>query len=96
MKIGIDFINHMAPCFLESNVVQFRKLTFISNEETKMIGLIIPLILIVLFIFIGPYFTIMALNTLFGLGIDVTFGTWFAMAWLHLALAPISKSTSSK
>ena len=57
-----------------------------------MFGLIIPLI--VLFIFIGPYFTIMALNTLFDLGIDVTFGTRFAMAWLHLALA--SKSTSSK
>jgi hypothetical protein len=57
-----------------------------------MFGLIIPLI--ILFIFIGPYFTIMALNTLFDLGIDVTFGTWFAMAWLHLALA--SKSTSSK
>lgn len=35
-----------------------------------MFGIIIPLI--VLFIFIGPYFTIMALNTLFGLGIAVT------------------------
>ena len=50
-----------------------------------MFGIIIPLI--VLFIFIGPYFTIMALNTLFGLGIEVTLGTWFAMFWLHLAFA---------
>ena len=50
--------------------------------------------LIVLFIFVGPYFTITALNTLFGLGIEVTFGTWFAMFWIHLVLA--SKSTSSK
>jgi hypothetical protein len=50
--------------------------------------------LIVLFIFIGPYFTILALNTLFGLGIELTVGTWFAMAWLHLALT--SKSVSSK
>jgi hypothetical protein len=50
--------------------------------------------LIVLFIFIGPYFTILALNTLFGLGIEVTVGTWFAMLWLHLALVP--KSVSSK
>ena len=53
------------------------------------------ILLIFLFIFIGPYFTIMALNTLFGLGIEVTMGTWFAMAWLmawlHLALA--SKSS---
>jgi hypothetical protein len=57
-----------------------------------MLWLFAPLIL--LFIFIGPYFTILALNTLFGLGIEVTVGTWFAMLWLHLALA--SKSTSSK
>ena len=56
--------------------------------------IVLGLALIVLFIFIGPYFTILALNTLFGLGIEVTVGTWFAMAWLHLVLAP--KSTSSK
>jgi len=37
---------------------------------------------------IGPYFTILALNTLFGLGIEVTFSTWFAMFWIHLVLAP--------
>ena len=49
-----------------------------------MFGIIIPLI--VLFIFIGPYFSIIALNTLFGLGIEVTLGTWFAMFWLHLVL----------
>jgi len=55
-----------------------------------MFGIIIPLI--VLFIFIGPYFTIMALNTLFGLGIAVTWGTWFAMFWLHLVLAAKSSS----
>lgn len=48
--------------------------------------------LIAVFIFIGPAFSIMALNTLFGLGIDLTVGTWFAMAWVHLVLAP--KSTS--
>jgi hypothetical protein len=57
-----------------------------------MLWLFAPLVL--LFIFIGPYFTILALNTLFGLGIEVTFGTWFAMLWLHLALVP--KSVSSK
>jgi len=56
-----------------------------------MSKMFLAILLIFLFIFIGPYFTIMALNTLFGLGIEVTMGTWFAMAWLHLALA--SKST---
>ena len=56
-----------------------------------MSKMFLAILLIFLFIFIGPYFTIMALNTLFGLGIEVTMGTWFAMAWLHLALA--SKSS---
>ena len=56
-----------------------------------MSKMFLMILLICLFIFIGPYFTIMALNTLFGLGIEVTMGTWFAMAWLHLALA--SKSS---
>jgi hypothetical protein len=35
----------------------------------------------------------MSLNTLFGLGIKVTIGTWFAMFWLHVVLA---KAISSK
>ena len=52
---------------------------------------ILGLALIVLFVFIGPFFTIIALNALFGLGIEVTFGTWFAMFWIHLVLAPKSK-----
>jgi hypothetical protein len=43
--------------------------------------------LLLLFVFIGPVFSIMALNTLFGLGIDLTFGTWFAMFWPHMVLA---------
>ena len=56
--------------------------------------IVFSLALIVLFAFIGPFFTITDLNTLFGLGIDVTVGSWFAMFWVHLVLAP--KSTSSK
>jgi hypothetical protein len=47
--------------------------------------------LIVLFVFIGPYFTILAINTLFGLGIEVTFGTWFATLWLMLVIAGRTK-----
>jgi hypothetical protein len=50
-------------------------------------GAILVIALIAVFIFIGPYFSIIALNTLFGLGIEVTLGTWFAMFWLHLAFA---------
>lgn len=43
--------------------------------------------LALLFIFIGPAFSIMALNALFGTGISLTVGTWFAMAWVHIVLA---------
>jgi hypothetical protein len=42
--------------------------------------------LIVLLVFIGPYFSILALNTLFGLGIEVTVGTWFASLWIMLVI----------
>ena len=48
---------------------------------------ILYIALIAVFIFIGPYFSIIALNTLFGLGIEVTLGTWFAMAWIQVVLA---------
>jgi hypothetical protein len=34
-------------------------------------------------VIIGPIFSILALNTLFNVGIDLSIGTWFAMAWLH-------------
>ena len=59
-----------------------------------MTRLILVIALIAVFIFIGPYFTIIALNALFGLGIEVTIGTWFAMLWLHIVIA--AKSASSK
>lgn len=43
----------------------------------------ILVIAFVLAVLIGsPIATIMALNTLFGLNIDVTLGTWFASFWL--------------
>jgi len=48
---------------------------------------ILYIALIAVFVFLGPYFSIIALNTLFGLGIEVTLGTWFAMAWIHVVLA---------
>lgn len=57
-------------------------------------SLVLAITLIAVFIFVGPAFSIIALNTLFGLGIDLTVGTWFAMFWLHVVLA--AKSTSSK
>ena len=54
---------------------------------------LIVLILIVAFVFIGPIFTIWALNAVFGLSIEVTIWTWLSVAWLHLV---ISAGKSSK
>lgn len=51
-----------------------------------MIRLILVIALIAVFVFLGPYFSIIALNTLFGLGIEVTFGTWLALSWIHVVL----------
>ena len=47
---------------------------------------VIALLVFVLLVFIGPWFTILALNTLFGLGLEVTMGTWFATLWLMILL----------
>ena len=48
---------------------------------TKIIGFGV---LILLLIIVGPFITIWALNTLFGLGIAYTFWTWLAMICLGL------------
>lgn len=50
---------------------------------TKIMGFILFLVVLVL---IGPFITIWALNTLFGLGIAYTFWTWVAVVWLGLVL----------
>ena len=51
--------------------------------------------IILLAVLIGPFFTITAINTLFGLGIDVNVGTWFAMAWIHIVFASTTKHIQS-
>lgn len=46
--------------------------------------------LVLLFAFlivVGPMLTIIALNTLFGLGLKITLGTWAATFWLSLIVA---------
>ena len=37
-------------------------------------------------IVVGPVFTILALNTLFGFAIPINFGTWLASLWLTAAV----------
>lgn len=47
-------------------------------------------------VFINPVFTIMALNSLFNIGIPLTLGTWVAMFWLNLVtFGGVTASVSS-
>jgi hypothetical protein len=58
----------------------------------KIAGLVLVIAVLVL---IGPFVTIWALNTLFGLGIAYTFWTWVAIVWLGLVLqTKIGKKSS--
>jgi hypothetical protein len=61
-------------------------------KMSKIVGF--GLLLLVL-IAVGPFITIWALNTLFGLGIAYTFWTWLAVVWLGLVLqAKIGRKSS--
>lgn len=55
----------------------------------------IVIILVLLFIFVLPVFTIMSLNTLFNTGIDLTIWTWLSTVWLTGIVAGGSKVVTS-
>jgi hypothetical protein len=54
---------------------------------TPALGIIGLIILLVIFIGIGPILTIMSLNTLFGLAIGINIWTWLSVAWLSAFFA---------
>lgn len=51
----------------------------------------IALLIIGLFV-VGPWLSILAINTLFGLSIPFNFWTWLSMFWLHIVFASSSGS----
>ena len=53
----------------------------------KSLGVVTIIALILVLFVAGPVFSIMALNTLFGLGIPFNFGTWLAAFWLTVLFA---------
>lgn len=59
----------------------------------KIFGIGSLILLILVFITIGPFLTIWALNTLFGLGIAFNFFTWAAVIWLTGVLSAVSNSS---
>lgn len=51
-------------------------------EMSKVLAVIALWVLLIIF---APVFTILALNTVFGLTIPVTFWTWLSVVWLNMA-----------
>ena len=49
------------------------------------------LLFIALFV-LGPWVSILAVNQLFGTGIQLTFWNWLSVFWLHIMVASTSKS----
>lgn len=52
----------------------------------KNLSVFTIIMLVVLLIFVGPAFTIIALNTLLGLNIELTLGTWLSALWLGIVV----------
>jgi hypothetical protein len=50
-------------------------------------GVVGLILLVVVLIGAGPVLTILALNTLFGLGIAINIWTWLSVAWLSAFFA---------
>ena len=72
------------------NSSTFRAIRSNSNAQFWGVSLIAVL---VLFIFIaGPFISIWALNTLFGLGIAYNFWTWLAMVWTMMVIGGVRSS----
>ena len=66
------------------------------NDTNKLVAALIIITLIIGLIILSPMFTIVALNTLFGLGIAMNFWTWLSMFWLQMLLVGGYSSTKGK
>lgn len=57
-----------------------------------VLGIGVGLLIVVGLFIIGPWFTILAINQLFGTAIQLTFWNWLSVVWLHIVVASTSKS----
>ena len=53
---------------------------------------ILFIVAVLTLVFVGPFFTILAINTLFNTVIPYTLGTWLAAFWLTALVAAKVKS----
>lgn len=66
------------------------------NDTNKLVAALIIITLIIGLIILSPMFTIVALNTLFGLDIAMNFWTWLSAFWLQMLLVGGYSSTKGK
>ena len=52
------------------------------------------LLLLALFLIVGPFLSILAVNQLFGTTIAYTFWNWLSVGWLHMVVASTTYSRS--
>jgi len=63
---------------------------------TGVFTILTGIVLIVFIFTIGPIFTIMALNTLFGLAIPLNIWTWLSVFWLTLIVTAGARNVKNK
>jgi len=65
-------------------------------ENGKALAVLFIIILTLILVVFGPFFTIWSLNTIFGLEIAYTFKTWVAVIWLITIIHGIKISVTSR
>jgi hypothetical protein len=58
-------------------------------------GFGVVILLVIGFFILGPWLSIMAVNTLFGTSIQLTFWNWLSVGWLHIVVASSYSSSRS-
>ena len=58
----------------------------------QSLGIIGVILFIVALFVIGPWLSILAVNQLFGMAIQMTFLNWLSVTWLHVVVASTTKS----
>ena len=64
------------------------------NKFLAAFGVVGILLLVALFLVVGPFLSILAVNQLFGTTIAYTFWNWVCVAWLHIVVASTTYSRS--
>ena len=65
-----------------------------SNSDTQFWSVSLIAILVSFIFIAGPFISIWALNTLFGLGIAYNIWTWLAMVWTMMVIGGVRSGVS--